>query len=239
MSQEDVLTHKRLKTPKAAAIAGIVFSVLLITSQLLIWRSIPADPSHSATDVVRHSDTISLGLNLLPFAGVAFLWFIAVVRDRLGVLEDRFFATVFLGSGLLYLAMTFASGAIAGALIRVLGSPTEIVMQTGTYVLARAEIYVALNTYGIKMAGVFMFSTSTILLRTGIVRRWIPFLGFALATTLLLSIGTIQWIPFVFPAWVFLISADILIQSLFGNSRRLSQRLGESTSDLPTSVLRR
>jgi hypothetical protein len=216
MSQESVLTHKGLKTPKAAAIAGIVFSVLLITSQLLIWSAIPAIPSQSAVELVGHSNTVSLALNLLPFAGVAFLWFIAVVRDRLGVLEDRFFATVFLGSGLLYLAMTFISGAMAGGLIRILERTPEIVTQTGTYALVRAQIYVAMNTYGIKMAGVFMFSTSTILVRTGIVRRWIPFLGFALALTLLLSIGTIQWIPFVFPVWVFLISADILIQNLTG-----------------------
>src|SRR5580765_1341983 len=203
MSPNNVLTPKGLKAPKAAAIAGIIFSVLLAFSQLLIWLSISTAPSQSATDLIGHSNTISLALNLLPFAGVAFLWFIAVVRDRLGVLEDRFFATVFLGSGLLYLAMTFVSGAIAGGLIRILESTPEIVTQAGTYALTRAEIYVAMNVYGVKMAGVFMFSTSTILLRTGIVRRWIAFLGFVLAITLLLSIGTIQWIPFVFPAWVF------------------------------------
>jgi hypothetical protein len=223
MSQERVLTHKGLKTPKAAAIAGVVFSVLLITSQLLIWSSIPAIPSHSATELLGHSNTVSFALNMLPFAGVAFLWFIAVVRDRLGVLEDRFFVTVFLGSGLLYLAMTFTSGAMAGGLIRILERTPEIVTQTGTYALARAQINVAMNTYGLKMAGVFMFSTSTILVRTGIVRRWISFLGFALAITLLLSIGTIQWIPLVFPAWVFLISADILIQNLAGPVKATAQ----------------
>ena len=126
MSQGRVMTHKGLKTPKAAAIAGI-----------------------------------------------AFLRFIAVVRDRLGALEDRFFATVFLGSGLLYLAMTFTSEAMAGGLIRILQRTPEIVTQTGTYALARAQIYVAMNTYGLKMAGIFMFSASTILVRTGVVRRWI------------------------------------------------------------------
>jgi hypothetical protein len=216
MSQEGVITHKGLKTPKAAAIAGILFSVLLITSQFLIWSSIPAIRTYGAIEVVGHSNTVSLALNMLPFAGVAFLWFIAVVRDRLGVLEDRFFATVFLGSGLLYLAMTFTSGAMAGGLIQTLQGTPEIGTPTGTYELARAQIYIAMNTYGLKMAGVFMFSTSTILVRTGIVRRWIPFLGFALAITLLLGVGTIHWIPFVFPAWVFLISADILIQNLDG-----------------------
>jgi hypothetical protein len=80
-----------------------------------------------------------------------------------------------------------------------------------------------MNVYAIKMAGVFMFSTSTILVRTGIVRRWIPFLGFVLALALLLSIGTIQWIPFVFPLWVFLISADILIQDLTGQLKPVTE----------------
>jgi hypothetical protein len=221
MSPNSVLTPKGLKAPKAAATAGIIFSVLLVSSQLLIWLSIPATPSQSATELVGHSNTISVALNLLPFAGVAFLWFIAVVRDRLGVLEDRFFATVFLGSGLLYLAMTFVSGAIAGSLIRILDRTPELAMQTGIYTLSRAAIYVTMNVYGIKMAGVFMVSTSTILLRTGIVRRWIAFLGFALAAALLLSIGTIQWIPFVFPVWVFLISADILIQNLSGQFKQV------------------
>ena len=55
------------------------------------------------------SNTVALGLNPVPFAGIAFLWFIGVLRDRLGEFEDRFFSTVFLGSGFLFLAMLFAS----------------------------------------------------------------------------------------------------------------------------------
>ena len=171
MNETDVLTHRGLNTPRAAAIAGILFSVLLITSQLLVWLSIPANPSGPPEDVIIHGKTISLALNLLPFAGIAFLWFIAVVRDRLGAVEDRFFATVFLGSGLLYIAMTFTAAALAGGLIRVLNTAPDILRQTGAYVLGRAEIYQTMNVYGIKMAGVFMFSTSTIILRTGFVRR--------------------------------------------------------------------
>jgi len=111
VSRENEIRN-RLKTPRAAAVAGIVFSILLITSQLLVWISIPANVGEAALEVVSQSRRITLALNLLPFAGIAFLWFIGVVRDRLGRLEDRFFATVFLGSGLLYIAMT---GAIAPA----------------------------------------------------------------------------------------------------------------------------
>jgi hypothetical protein len=206
--------RQAMKTPRTAAIAGIVSSVLLAISQVLIRISIPSNPLAPALDVISHSKTISLALNLLPFAGISFLWFIAVVRDRLGELEDRFFATVFLGSGLLYIAMMFVSAALAGGLITVLGSGTENLIRSGAYALSRAEIYQATQVYGIKMAGVFMISTCTISLRTRIVPRWMAVLGYALALSLLLSIGTIEWIPLVFPAWVFLVSVHILIQNL-------------------------
>jgi hypothetical protein len=214
MNQETALIRQRMRTPRAAAIAGIVFALLLITSYLLIWISIPANPLGAATDVVIHSKTISLAFNLLPFAGIAFLWFIAVVRDRLGELEDRFFATVFLGSGLLYVAMTFIAAAVAGGIIRILGGELEPLIRSGGYALGRLEINQIMQIYATKMAGVFMISTSTISLQTRIFPRWMAFLGYALALLLLLSVGTIQWTPLVFPVWVLLISLYILIENL-------------------------
>jgi hypothetical protein len=69
-----------------------------------------------------------------------------------------------------------------------------------------------MNVFGIKMAGVFMFSTSTIFLRTAVVPRWIAFVGYVLGAILLLSIGIIVWIPVVFPLWVFVVSVAILLE---------------------------
>src|SRR6201985_1079472 len=113
MSGNFALTRARLKTPKAAAIAGIVFSVLLIAIFWLLRRAVPSDPLDSGAWIATESETVTLGLNLVPLGGVAFLWFIGVLRDRLGRQEDRFFAAVFLGSALLFLAMLFAAAAIA------------------------------------------------------------------------------------------------------------------------------
>jgi hypothetical protein len=117
MKQEATLIRARLKTPRAAAIAGILFSVLLITGLLLFRLSVRADPLEAGTWLKTSSNRVALALNLVPFAGIAFLWFIGVLRDRLGELEDRFFATVLLGSGLLFLAMLFASASVAGGII--------------------------------------------------------------------------------------------------------------------------
>ncbi|WP_409187573.1 hypothetical protein [Bradyrhizobium sp. RDM4] len=56
-------------------------------------------------------------MNLVPFAGIAFLWFVGVLRDRLGHQEDRFFATVFIGSAMLFLVMLFTAAAVIGAVM--------------------------------------------------------------------------------------------------------------------------
>jgi preprotein translocase subunit Sec61beta len=214
MNQQDALMDQGLKTPRAAAIAGILFSALLITIQLLLKISVPPDPMGPAKEVLSHLKTISLALNLMPFAGVAFLWFIAVLRDRLGVLEDRFFATVFLGSGLLYIAMMFVAAALSGGLINILNTGDSNLTQFGSYNLGRAEIYQATYVYGARLAGVFMISTCTILMRTRIAPRWIAILGFAMAAVLLLGVGTLDWTPLAFPVWIFLLSGYILIENL-------------------------
>jgi len=191
-----------------------VFSVLLISSLVLLWISVPADPQEAGAWLPRSWKTVNLALHLLPFAGVAFLWFIGVVRDRIGAYEDRFFATVFLGSGLLFLAMLFACSAVAGGIIMVYGSAPARLMETGIYTFGRTLTYQFMQVYTMKMAGVFMISTSTLSIRTGIIPRWMALLGYGLALVLLLSLGYLSWIPLVFPMWVLLISVHILLANL-------------------------
>ena len=107
----------RIRTPRAAAVAGIAFSLLLGAVFVLVHLAVPAHPGDAEEWLSNRSNRNSLvvALYLLPFAGIAFLWFIGVARDRIGEHEDRFFATVFLGSGLLFIAMLFASAASASA----------------------------------------------------------------------------------------------------------------------------
>ena len=151
MQPQDSLTAMRLRAPRAAAIAGILFAVLLITSFVLLRRSVPADPLEAGAWLETNANSVTTALNLLPFAGIAFLWFIGVLRDRLGEREDRFFATVFLGSGLLFLAMLFMSAAMVGGLIiAYTADPTRIVGST-TFSSARAIAYEIMNIYAIKM----------------------------------------------------------------------------------------
>jgi len=213
MDQEMTSTRARLTTPRAAAVAGILFSVLLIICLVLIRISVPADPRDAGAWLAGSGTNVALALNLLPFSGVAFLWFIGVVRDRLGEHEDRLFATVFLGSGLLFLAMIFASAATAGGVISAFESMPQQMIESGLYGFGRATTYELMNTYAVKMAGVFMISSCTLFLRLKLAPRWMVLLGYVLALCLLLSIGFISWISVVFPLWVLLISVYILIEN--------------------------
>ena len=179
----------------------------------LFRLSVPADPLDSGAWLARSSGTVALALNLMPFAGIAFLWFIGVLRDRLGHQEDRFFATVFFGSGLLFLGTLFASAAVIGAVVIVFTAEPDTMMNSTTLHLARALAYNLANVYAVKMAGVFMISLSTVILRTKIAPRWIAILGFVLALILLLGSYYISWCFLVLPIWVLLISAHILIDN--------------------------
>ena len=211
---KDILTRTSLRTPKAAAIAGIVFSVLLVVIVWLLRLSVPADPLDPGAWLATNSRTVAFAMNLVPFDGVAFLWFIGVLRDRLGQKEDRFFSTVFLGSGLLFLAMLFTAAGVIAAIIFVFATEPNNIMNSTTYHLARAIAYDLMNVYAIKMAAVFMFSTSTVTLFTDLAPRWIAFLGFALAAIILLVGHHITWSIYILPTWVFLISTYILVDNL-------------------------
>src|SRR5262249_37103660 len=204
MSEQTTLTRANLKTPRAVAIAGILFSVLLLGVLWLLRISVPDDPREPGAWLKSASHTVALAINLVPFAGIAFLWFIGVLRDRLGASEDKFFATVFFGSGLLFLGMLFA----AALIISFETAPAQVI-ESPTFRFARAAAYSMMNVYTIKMAGVFMVTTSTIAIYTGFAPRWIAILGYFLALLLLCGSYYLSWSFVVFPFWVLVMSIYI------------------------------
>ncbi len=196
---------QQLRTPRAAGVAGILFALLLAMA-LLFLRS--AGPSGSEVADRR----ASLALSLVPFAGITFLWFVGVVRDRIGQREDRFLATVCLGSGLLFVAMLFvASGVAIATLAPSCAARTGASPEGCT--LGRSIAAILMNTYAMRMAAIFMFSTSAIGLRTGFVPRWLTFFGFTIGVVLLLGIKLTLWVQLLFPLWVFVLSVDILVET--------------------------
>jgi len=211
--------RQALKTPRAAAIAGIIFSVLYGTSMVLINISLPHESTAFLAWLETDVRTITLALNLIPYAGIAFLWFIGVIRDLLSDMEDRLFSTVFLGSGLLFLALTFIGAALAGGLLSSYAIESNILVQSGVLTYSRKVIYHVFNIYAIRMAGVFMISLASIWLRTRVMHRSWAFLTYALALVLLLSIDYTMWVTLIFPGWVLVVSLYILIRNLHNQPR--------------------
>jgi hypothetical protein len=215
-------TSRRLRSPPAAAIAGIIFSLLYSFSFVLIRMAIPSSLTEQIVWVEAQRENVELALRILPFAGIAFIWFIAVVRERLGRLEDRFFSTIFFGSGLLYLAMSFSASAIAGGVIITYALVPDFSVDTTTYVLNRAIISQISNIYGVRMAGLCMTSLGTIWIRTRLMPPLLAYLTLLLAIGLLTGSSLSLWIVLIFPAWVLVVSAYILYLNLFSNRLRQS-----------------
>jgi len=206
---EPGMTGAHLRTPRAAAIAGVVFSVLLFAVFVLMRHSVPRDPLETGAWLQTGTTNVVIALNLVPFAGIAFLWFVGALRDKLGQREDQFFATVFLGSGLLLLAMLFAAAAVVGAIILAFHAAPEMV-NSATFHFGRGMAYGMINIYVVKTASVFMITTSTIGVYTGFTPRWLAFGGYAVAAILLIGSYYFDWSLVVFPIWVLLISISIL-----------------------------
>src|SRR6476646_373546 len=146
-------TPRRLSTPRAAALAGVVFAVLFGTTLILIRIDMPDGIEGSTHWLNSQRSAIRIATVLMPFAGISFLWFIGVVRDGFGRYEDRFFASVFLGSGILFLAMTFVAAGVAAGLV---ASSKVLDGSGGASPLAQVVIIALFKTYAIRMAAVFM-----------------------------------------------------------------------------------
>jgi hypothetical protein len=217
------VTARAIRTPRAAAVAGIVFSILFATSIVLAQLAIPPDSEDAgawATDDSKRG-AVLFGLQLLPFAGIAFLWFIGVLRDRIGPGEDRFFATVFLGSGLVFVAMFFAAGAVAAGLVDTAADAGSGDGAGTVWPVGREIGHTLMTVYGLRMAAVFTISATTLASRLQVLPRWLVLLGYTTALLLLIGAGFVPWLDLAFPAWVFVISVYILLVA-FRRDRQLA-----------------
>ncbi len=203
--------YRKLTTPRAAAIAGILFAVLFSASIVLVRTVTPQELTFEVDWLEQGARRVTLAIALMPFAGIAYLWFIGVVRDRLGEYEDRLFATVFFGSSLLFLAMVFVSMAIAGSILAVAKAGTELAIPNDLIYFARALMLQVSNVYALRMAGVSMISLGTIWWRTGLMPRWMVIITYLLALALLVIINLNLWVALIFPTWVFVISVYKLV----------------------------
>ena len=218
MTDEQTPRHlRKLSTPRAAAVAGVLFALLFGAALILIRTSLPEHPEIGTSWIESGRGKIHVAALLLPFSGVTFLWFIGVVRDGFGRYEDKFFSSVFIGSGLLFLAMTFTASAVGVALSSSHSFATDVTAHAEVVAFGQVLMTTLTKTYALRMAAVFMMSLATIWLKTGLMPRWLVITTYAVVVAVLLAADVSMWITLAFPAWV-------LVVSLFVLSRRDSHQ---------------
>jgi hypothetical protein len=203
----------RLSTPRAAGIAGVFFALLFGASLALIETALPEGGAPGSQWVDGAEGKVRVAALLMPFAGITFLWFIGVVRDGIGRFEDRFFASVFLGSGLLFLAMMFASSAVGAGLVASRKYSPDVAMHGDVAAFGQALLVSLSNTYALRMAGVFMFSLATIWLKTKLMPKWLVFGTYFVAVAVLVASDVSMWITMAFPTWVLVVSLLALVRA--------------------------
>lgn len=203
---------RAVRQPKAAAVAGLAFGLILGAVLLLLRSAAPETVAESGSWVVdlERRGAVVTALTLIPFAGIAFLWFVAVVRSQLGGKEDRFFETVFLGSGLLFVAMLFSAAAVLSAVLSLAseGAPVSEEVAANAWAIASA----LLGEFGARMAAVFTIVVSTAGRRLGSLPRPVALLGYACGLLLLLTPPLPTWARLLFPLWVIALSVLVLLR---------------------------
>ncbi|MER6125519.1 hypothetical protein ABT173_23400 [Streptomyces sp. NPDC001795] len=201
-----------LETPRAAGLAGVVFALLLAAAIVLIRLGIPqgaaAVTPRGLTDSTQRS-ALRAALALIPFAGIFFLWFVGAIRAHVGDAEDKFFATVFLGSGLVFVATMYGAAAAAAAVLAT-GDSSGSVPVLPTWDFGRHFAYTLMIGYAMRMAAVFTCSMSVMGHRLKVMPRWLTLLGFLTTLTLLFVSTRLPWSELVFPAWSLIVGAHIL-----------------------------
>jgi len=223
------IVRREVRSPRSAALAGILFSLLLATSMILLRTSAITDPAEIGSEWLEAgSAAASVVLVLVPFAGIAFLWFTGVMRDLLGELEDKFFATVFLGSGIILVVMMFVWAAAYGAIFGTYRAVADVLTNLDLFVYATSFTNQIIGNYFLRMAAVYMLSTGSLWTRTRAVPRWLSIFTFIVALGFLLFAGALRLARFIFPAWVLLVSVYILIL----NYRRTQEQEGNEEPTL-------
>jgi hypothetical protein len=201
---------------EAASFAGLVFAVLSFVALLLLNSA----PNLSAPDselTAWYSDpanrrSLTVGLSLSVVSAVAFLWFIAVIRRRGRDREDKFFATVFLGSGILLTGvMLVGAAALASPAVTVDladGRVPDASVLAALVGLGTSLLLVVLP----RLHAVFMISTSTLALRTKAFSRWLSYFGYGIALVMFVTPILLEPLGLAFPVWVAILSIAMRIR---------------------------
>jgi hypothetical protein len=211
---------RHIRSLEAAAVAGGIYAVLAVVGLSLLSRY----PSLNQTDAEitawfddsANQSSLIVGLNLIALSSIAFLWFVAVIRRRLGDLEDRFFGTVFFGSAIVYVAIWLAGAAVlAGPAV------ANTTLDSGSVSEASASLAAGIGAALLlvvapRVQAVFVLTTSTLILRSRVLPSWLAIVGYVIAVGMFVFPLVAEPLGLGFPTWVFVVSLVIFLHQPTG-----------------------
>jgi hypothetical protein len=216
--------HPLRRVGYIAAAAGTAHALLFLLSYWLVTSQPGARASDSELEAFYRDAAprrlIVVGLYLMPFAGIAFVWFSSALRMWIGGVtsrrEDVLLSNVQLVSGIIYVALFFAAAAAAAAQaasVEYSSAPVDGFAARQLPVLGNTLLYV----FAMRMAAMFIFATSNIGRTAGFLPMWFVIVGFVVGLFLLLSATFNQLLILAFPIWIL---ALVVIMML--HARRLA-----------------
>lgn len=191
---------------------------------IMVERIVTVSPEEITPDWLElWSGNVSIVLFLVSLGGVAFLWFTGVIRDLIGDRENQFFATIYFGSAIILVVLTFIWASTLGAMFGTFALASDILVGDDIYIFGFAMMNQIVGSFALRIAGVYMISIGTVWTRAAVTPRWLTLLTFLVALGFLFFAGAFREARFIFPAWVFLVSVYILVQ----NYRRTDQMSSE------------
>ena len=204
--------RQEIRSPRSAAVAGIVFSVLMF-AVMIATRAFTLERASQVTGNLLElwTGVASFAITIIPFIGIALLWFTGVVREHLGEQEDRFFSTIFFGSSIILIVMLFIWGATMGASFSIINSAVGKTVDNDIFIFGFTFMNQIIGNYALRIAGIYMFSIGTIWTKSRAMPRWLSILTFVVAAGFLFFANSVREARFIFPGWVLIVSVYILI----------------------------
>lgn len=193
----------------------MVYAVLALIALRLFDRvprlSLEEDQLTAWYDDPDNRSGLLLGLNLAAISSIAFLWFVAVIRRRIGDREDRFFSTVFFGSAVAYVATWLIAAAMVASPAVAVALLDAATVSPATATLANGQAAAVLLVVAPRLQAVFVFTSTAIILRTGVLPRWFAMIGYLVGITLLVVPVVSRPIGVAFPIWILAMSVALLV----------------------------
>jgi hypothetical protein len=219
MSRRRVAASDTVRLARLTALSGILFSALFVLSVVFIYttpRLTASDAEITAFYTSGSTILVTVGLYLIPFAGIIFMWHAHATRLLIRSSTPVPSAIPYglqLVSGVLFVVLLFAGMASAGS-VALLKDLTSAPLPSADFIRGVLAVgYGMVFVYAIRGAGMYALTTTTLLRQTKIMPTWLGVVSYLLAIFLLVSTTLHPVVVLLLPTWVVIIALVVFIRA--------------------------